>query len=244
MDQQRKAQLKQDHFVTTTSHGLEWASENRKSVIVTTSVVLAAVVVLVVLGVILNSRSNAAEDAFGAAMETYQTPVANASQPVPPGTKTFDTAAARAHAANDQFRQVADKYSSTTAGRNARYFEGLTYIEEGQTQPAIATLKQVSGSWNKGLASLAKLALADLYRQTGDQQQAASLYKDLSDRPTTAVPATLAQLQLADMYAAEGKTEDARVIYAKVKDKDPKGAAGTIAAEKLNPSAAPARPQL
>ena len=35
MDQQTKAALKHDQFVDTTHHGLEWASENRRSVIVT-----------------------------------------------------------------------------------------------------------------------------------------------------------------------------------------------------------------
>ena len=35
MDQQTKKALKHDQFVDTTTHGLEWASENRRSVIVT-----------------------------------------------------------------------------------------------------------------------------------------------------------------------------------------------------------------
>lgn len=244
MDQQRKAELKQDHFVTTTSHGLEWASQNRKSVIVTTSILLALIIVTVIVGVVANSRANAASNAFGQAMETYQTGLQTPGQPPLPGSKTFASAADRAKAANVQFAQVADKYSSTTAGHNAHYFQGLTYIEEGKTPQAEATLKQVAGGWNKGLASLAKLALADLYRQTGRDPQAIDVYDDLAKHPTNAVPAGQAQLQLADLYASEGKAEQARVIYAQLKDKDAKGAAGLIAAQKLNPSAAPATPQL
>ena len=244
MDQQRKAQLKEDHFITTTSHGLEWASENRKSVIVTTSILLAVILAAVLIGVIANSRSNAASNAFGRAMETYQAALATPGQPPLPGAKTFASAAERAKAANMLFAQVADQYAWTTAGRNARYFQGLTDIEEGQTQPAEDTLKQVAGGWNQGLSSLAKLALADLYRQNGKTQQAIDLYNDLSKHQTNAVPASLAQLQLAALYTANGNGEQARVIYAKLKDKDAKSAAGVIAAEKLNPSAAAAAPQL
>lgn len=244
MDQQRKAQLKEDHFITSTSHGLEWASENRKSVIVTSSILLGVILVAVLLGVVSNARANAASDAFGVAMETYQAALSTPGQPPLPGAKTFASAAERARAANALFAQVAGKYSWTTAGHNARYFEGLTDIEDGETQAAESTLKQVAGGWNKGLASLAKLALADLYRQTGKTQQAIAELNDLSNKPTNAVPASLAQLQLAGLYAANGNAEQARVIYAKLKDKDAKSAAGVIAAEKLNPSAAAAAPQL
>jgi len=48
---------------------------------------------------------------------------------------------------------------------------------------------------------------------------------------------------LAEMYEAQGKPEEAKKIYAKLKDKNEKSAVGMIAAQKLNPSAAPAAPQ-
>jgi len=104
-------------------------------------------------------------------------------------------------------------------------------------------LKQVAGSWNSDLAALAKLSLAQLYRQTNRDGQAVEIYNQLAAKPTTTVPAGLAKLQLADMYTTEGKGDEGRKIYAQLKDKDAKGAAGVIAAQKLNPSAAPAGAQ-
>jgi hypothetical protein len=50
-------------------------------------------------------------------------------------------------------------------------------------------------------------------------------------------------MQLAEMYEAQGKPEEAKKIYAKLKDKDAKSAVGMMAAQKLNPSAAPAMQQ-
>jgi tetratricopeptide (TPR) repeat protein len=244
VDHQTKVALKQDHFVTTTSHGLEWASENRKSVIVTVSILLAVILVLVVAVVTWTSRSHAAEYAFGDAMSIYQTPVAPAGQPIPPGMKTFPSDAERAKAANAAFLAVANRYGLTPDGRNARYFAGITYMEEGQTQSAEDTLKQVAGGWNKQLASLANFALADLYRQTGRDQQAIDLYNQLTAHPTDSVPAGLAQLQLAELYTAQGKVDQAHKIYAQLKDKDAKGPAGIIAAQKLNPAPAAGPPQI
>ena len=115
-------------------------------------------------------------------------------------------------------------------------------MEAGQTQAAEETLKKAADGWNKNIAGLAKMALAQLYRNTGRDAQAIELYNDLSAHPTTTVPYGMTQLQLAELYQNEGKTDQAKKVYATLKDKDPKGPAGQIAAEKLNP--APAGPSL
>ena len=240
MDQQTKQALKHDQFVDTTTHGLEWASANRRSVIIISSIVLAAILIVVGGFFLYNSRAEEASVAFGSAMQAYQTPIAAPGQAVPPGVKTFSSVNDRAKAANALFLAAADKYGMTPDGKNARYFAGLTYMEEGQNGPAESTLKQVASGWNSDLAALAKLSLAQLYRQTSRDQQAIDLYNELTAKPATSVPAGLAQLQLAELYESQGKPNLAKKIYAQLKDKDPKGPAGMLAAQKLNP--APAGP--
>ena len=236
MDQQTRQALKHDKFVDTTTHGLEWAGENRRSLIMTSSIVAAAILAVVIGVIVYNSRAAQASVAFGAAMQAYQTPIAAPGQQVPPGVKTFASVSDRAKAANQLFMGVADKYGMTPDGKNARYFAGLTYVEQGQNGPAESTLKQVADGWNSDLAALAKLSLAQLYRQTGRDSQAIDIYNQLTAKPTTTVPAGLAQLQLAELYETEGKPELAKKIYAQLKDKDPKGPVGAMAAQKLNPA--------
>jgi tetratricopeptide (TPR) repeat protein len=238
VDHQTKVALKTDQFVTTTTHGLEWASENRRSVI-TTSLILLAAILVVVGGVLFyNHRAEQASAAFGAAMADYQTPVAEPGQQIPAGTKTYATLAERAKAANANFLAVANKYGSTPDGRLARYFAGITYVEEGENASAESTLKAVADGWNRDLANLANDALADLYRQTGRDAQAIEIYNKITAKPSTTVPAGLAQLQLAGLYESQNKPEEAKKIYAQLKDKDAKGPAGLIAAQKLNPAPA------
>ena len=124
----------------------------------------------------------------------------------------------------------------TPDGKKPATSVGSPIWKQGRTTSAESTLKQVAGGWNGDLAALAKLSLAQLYRQTGRDPQAIDLYNELTAKPTSTVPSGLAQLQLAELYETEGKPELAKKIYAQLKDKDPKGPAGMLAAQKLNPA--------
>ena len=238
VDQQTKETLKHDQFIDTTASGISWASANRGNLI-TGAIVLLVVIVAVIGGfAFYNHRSEQAATDFGAAMQAYQTPIAQPGQPVPPGVKTYPTVLDRAKSANAMFLAVSDKYGMTPSGKLSLYFAGLTAIEAGQNANAETTLKKVADGWNPDLAALAKLSLAQLYRQTGRDPQAIDVYNQLTAKPTSTVPAGLAQLQLAELYESEGKPAEAKKIYAQLKDKDAKGPVGQLAQQKLNPAPA------
>ena len=248
MDNATKRQLKkQDQFVALTTSSAHWADEHRQKAII--AGVVAIVIILAGVGGYKyhDVRSEAAATAFGSAMETYQTVLADPSHPVPPGMKTFPNAKARAAAANTQFQQVADQYNLTSSGKLAEYFVGATYMDQGQNGPAEEALQKVSTSWDTDLAALGKSGLAALYQQSGQDAKAIDLYNQLIKGHAATVPPGLAQLQLAELYQTEGKTEQARQIYAELKDKnkDAKGkpgAAAEIATQKLNPKPQAAAP--
>jgi len=243
VDNATKRQLKkQDQFVSMTEHGIAWAQNNRSRAIAYG--VAVVVLILAIIGgyKLYDYRSEAAQTAFGAAMQVYQTPLADSAQPLPPGMKSYPDVKTRAAAANAQFVQVAGQYGLTESGRLAEYFAGLTYMEQGQNGPAEDALKKTAGSWDGGVAALGKMALAGLYQQTGRDQQAIDLYNELSKGKAATVPPGLAQIQLAELYQSQGKTEQARKIYADLKenDKDAKGKPGSaaqVATDKLNPKA-------
>ena len=230
MDTQTRHALKHDRLVDATRTGVDWFGEHRTKVI---QAAVAAVILLaiVIAGlVIYNQRSTAADLAFGQAMDTYNAPLATAGQPPAPGEKTFPTAAARATAANQQFVQVANQYGLLLPGKTASYFAGLTAIDMGQTGSAETYLKKVADGSDAPLASLAMLALANLYQQLNRNSEAVVLYNQLIAKPTNTVPADAARLQLASLYEKTNPAE-ANKIYVQLKSS--KSAAGQIAAQKL-----------
>lgn len=244
MDNATKRELKQpDQFVTVTEHGIQWANKNRRSAITSAAIVLGLILILVGGYGIYSHRSEAANAALGAAIRTYQTPVAAPGQQIPPGMKTYTSTEERAKAANAQFLDVAGKFGMMKGGKIARYFAGVTYTELGQNQSAEDSLKEASSSWDSNLSALAKLALAQLYRNSGRESQAVALYNELGNGNATTVSPGMAKIQLAEMYESEGKVDEAKKIYAQLKDKDKdakgkEGPIGALASEKLNPQAA------
>jgi predicted negative regulator of RcsB-dependent stress response len=231
VDTRTRHALKKDTFAQAAAGGVSWLSGHRGDVL--RWVISAVVVVALCLGALIywNVRSAAADQALGAALDVYSATLAQPGATAAEGE--YASAAARAKEANRQFVAVAHDFSWLTQGTKARYFAGITDEELGQTGSAEAELKAVTGSWDRDLSNLAKLALAGLYHQTARDSQAIELYNALASKPSTTVSAAVAQLDLASLYADEGKQDQARALWAKVKDADKDGEAGSIAAQKL-----------
>ena len=230
MDTQTRHALKQDRLVEATRTSVDWFQDHRSKIISASVAAMVVLAIVVASLVIYDKRSVAADQAFGEAMDTYNTPLAQAGQPPAPGEKTFATAAARAAVANQQFVKLASQYGFFKAGKTGTYFAGLTAIDLGQTGPGESYLKKVADGGDAALASLAKMALANLYQQTNRDNQAIEIYKQLIAKPTNTVPADAAKLQLASVYEKTNPAE-AKQIYVQLKSS--KSAAGQIAAQKL-----------
>jgi tetratricopeptide (TPR) repeat protein len=232
VDTQTRHALKQDKFVTATTSGLEWIGEHRSHVVAWAVGALVALGIVVTSFVLYQKRDGTANQLLGQAMDIYETPLTQPNVPTEPGAKTYATAADRAKAAYPLFRQTADQYGWMTAGEMARYFAGVTELDMGQKQNAETDLEKATHAGNANLAALAKVALANLYAQTGRSSQAVTEFQDLIAHPTTTVPKAEAQLQLAEIYESTQPVE-ARRLYAEIKDQNKDTEAGQIATQKL-----------
>ena len=223
--------LKQDKLALAAKGGVSWVTEHSSSV--TRWVIWGGAAVVLIVGFLVfwSVETSAASNAIGAALDTYSAPLNVPGAPPFPGS--FATSTDRAKAANQQFTDAVKKYGWLPQGDRAHYFAGTTDMELGQTGSAEKELKAAAGSWNRNTANLAKLALAQLYHQTGRDPQAIALYNEVIAHPSVTVSAAVAQLDLADLYVAEGKQDQARLLWAKVKDADKDGMAGSIASQKL-----------
>jgi predicted negative regulator of RcsB-dependent stress response len=224
-----RQQLKQDKLAATAAEAVHWTVAHRKTII--SGVIALAVLVAAGIGIFWyrDYRQAAAAQKLGDALVTYNAPVLpDASQ----GNQmvSFSSVADRALAAKKQFYAISAEYGSARAGQWAHYFAALCEVDLGNYDVAEGQLKDVAKSRNVEVSSLAKLALASVYRNQKKDSDAVAVYKDLIDHPTLSVPKTTAQLGLADLYQASEPAEASK-LYEQIAKDDAKGPAGQIAAQ-------------
>ena len=226
-------QLKQDRFAVATAETVSWAVEHRK--VLTTAGIIAGVVIAVGLAsyYYLQQQNQAASLAMAAAFRTYDATIVPAGTPPQPGMLLFTSAQERAKAAQPLFQSVVQKYPHTHNADIARYFLALTELDLGNSSGAEKQLRDLAGAHNQDLASLAKFALANQYRNTGRDAQAIELYKQLAAHPTTSVSKVQAQLALADAYSAK-QPDEARKLYQQIQKDNPTSPAAEMAATRLS----------
>lgn len=226
-------QLKQNTFAETTVETISWAKEHEKQL--TAVGIVVAIIIALAIGVyaFLNYRNQKASEELAGALQKYNAPIRPEGEPASPLQLSYTSNAERAKAANADFKNIADKYTFTRNGRIARYFEGVTYHNMGDDAAAEKQLQEVSNGWDKQIGSLAKLALASIYQDSGKSQQAIELYKALIEKPTTTVGKTTAQFELANLYETSHQPVEAIKIYEQMQKDAPTSPVGQMAAQKL-----------
>ena len=237
MRAQTRHQLKQDAFSRVTIEAAEktahWSVEHRNTL------AIAIATVVVIAGAVaggwyyLNAQNEKASLDMTQAVRTLQAQLRPAGTPAQPGVPSFTSSKERAEAAKKQFQAIENKYPHTRSADMARYFLGVTSATEGDNAAAESNFKEVASSGGKEVASIANLALADLYGNTNRVKDAEAIYQELINKPTTAVSKVTAQLQLADLYQNNNRPLDAKRLYEQIKKDNPGNEAGQMATQKL-----------
>ncbi|HJT68764.1 MAG TPA: tetratricopeptide repeat protein [Terriglobales bacterium] len=230
-------QLKQDKFSKTTlqvaEKTVDWSAEH-KSTLIVAGIVLAAIIAAVLGGwYYLQQQDEKASVQFGKAIQVMDEPVRAAGAPAQPDLPSFASANERATEAHKQFQAIVNQYPHTHVADFSKYFLGVTSAELGDNAAAERQLKEVAGYRNRDLSSLAKLALAGVYRNTKRTNDAVELYKQLMDKPSQTVSKAQAQVELAETYQAAGMTADAKKQYEQIQKDNPQSAAAQVASAKL-----------
>ena len=237
MRAETRHQLKQDAFSRVTIDAAErtahWTVEHRSTVIISGAVIV--VVLAAVLGgwYYLTAQDEKASLELSQAVRTIDAPLRPAGAPAQPDILTFASGKERSEAAKKQLQQIVDKYPHTHSADMANYFLGVTAVNLADNATAERDFKEVASSRNHDVAAVAKFALASLYGQTNRIKDAAALYQELINKPTTSVSKVTAQLQLADLYQNSNQPLDAKRIYEQVKKENPGNEAGQLATQKL-----------
>ena len=237
MRAETRHQLKQDRFSKATLQVAEqtvhWSVEHKGKLIA--AAVLVAVVAAAVAGAwyYLEKQDEKASVDFTKAVQVMDDPIRPAGMPPQPEYPSFASITERATEAHKQFQALVDKYPHTRAADFGRYFLGVTSAQLGNNAEAEQELKTVAGYHNAALSSLAKMALASVYRNTGRTKDAIDLYKELIQKPSSTVSKAAAEMQLAEAYQDAGMMADARKQYEQVAKDNPQSQASQLASAKL-----------
>ena len=237
MRAETRHQLKQDTFSRVTIGAAEktahWSVEHRNTLAVAAIAVVVVVAAVVGGWYYLSAQDEKASFDMMQAVRTLQAQLRPAGSPAQPDVPSFASAKERAEVAAKQFQSITDKYPHTRTADMARYFLGVTSASTGDNAAAESKFKAVASSGNKELASVAKLALAALYGNTGRTKDGVAIYQELLDKPTASVSKITAELQLAELYQTSNQPLDAKRLYEQIKKDNPSTEAGQLATQKL-----------
>ena len=208
MDRLTRKGLKQDKFALEVGHTVEYLGEHRKKLILYGGIGLA-VLAMGVGWFYYNQRQHAnRQRELTAAMALMNAPVGPTAVP---GYVTFETADLRNRAAVKALTNLATKSAGSEEGTIARYYLGTAAVSQGRLDEAVKHLSDAASSGNQAYASLAKLALADVYSVQNKTADAEKLLRNLMDNPTILVSKEEATITLARLLAPD-KPEEARKL--------------------------------
>ena len=233
MRAETRHQLKQDRFSKATFQAAEktvhWTVEHQSKLLAAAIAVVAVAAIALGGWYYLNSQDEKASSELSTAVRTFDAPVRPAGMPAQPGSESYASMQERATEARKKFQTIADKYPHTHTADMARYFVGLASAQLSDNAAAERNLQETAGLSNNELAALGKFALASVYRAEKKGPQAADLFKQLADKPTSTVSKVTAQLELAGLYETQQKRDDAKKIYEQVQKDNPSTEAASVA---------------
>ncbi len=209
MDRLTRKELKSDRFALEVQHSVEYVAEHRRQLIRWGSV--GAAVLVVVLAVYWYvSHSNSVREADLAAALNIEN--ANVGPAPNEFTTSFATQDEKDKATMKAWTEILAKYPGSDAGTIAEYYLGTEAADKGDTAQAEKRFKAAADSGKSDYASLAKVALAQLYAGTGRVKDAETLLHQVMDHPTALVSKDEATIVLARAIAPARPDEAIKML--------------------------------
>jgi hypothetical protein len=199
--------LKSDTFALEVEHTLTFFEEHKQE-ITRYGAIAAAVIVLVVGYFWYSGRQHSKrQEALYKAIQIQEMPVGA----IQPGSvqRSFPTQEAKDETALRAFTDVQNTYSGSPEAYIASYYIGCIRADQGKLSEAEKLFKDVADRANEKYASLAKMALAQIYFADGRSDQGEAVLKGLIDNPTPCVSKEQATILLA-RYIGQKKPAEAK----------------------------------
>jgi tetratricopeptide (TPR) repeat protein len=208
-------EIKQDEFASGLEQAASWASQHAKELRVGLGIALVLAAAIGGLAYYKAQQAQESDRALRDALTTYGAPLASET-PIGmdrPAGPSFGTAEEKYKAAVVALDAVAQKYGGSAAGVRAQYYAALSRIELKQYAEAEKSLRELQSRGATLEAELARAAIADLYRRSGQVEKAVEAYKGLATNPTANLPRDFALLCAAKTLEDAKRVGEARATY-------------------------------
>jgi hypothetical protein len=211
-------EMKQDDLASGLEKAAAWAMAHRDEIRIGAGVVVVLLAAAGALAYFQGQRARDADRAFRDALTTFEAPVASeiADGADRPSGQVFATTEEKYKTAAAAFEGVERRFGSSKAGLRAKYYAALSRVQLGQHAEAEKALKEIQALGGGLEPELARLALADLYRQSGQVDKAVEAYRGLATNPTANVPRDFALLSAAQALEDAKRWPEARATYRQV----------------------------
>ena len=223
MKKELKEQIKQDEFASGLEQGISWIGAHRDEVRIGAGVVAVLLAAGGAFAYFQGQRSREADRQMRDALTTFEAPVAaelSVGADRPSG-QIFATAEDKYKTAAAAFEGLERRYGSSATGLRAKYYAALSRVELGQFAEAEKALKDVQARGGGLEPELARVALANLYRRSGQVEKAVEAYRGLATNPSANVPRDFALLSAAQTLEDAKRWAEARTTYRQLLEQFP-----------------------
>ena len=222
MKKELKEQIKQDEITSGLEQAATWAVGHRDELRIGGLVALVLAAAVLAISHVREQRASEADRALRDALTTFEAPVASE---LPPGSErtgqVFDSSEEKYKTAAAAFEGVARRYPSSVSGVRAAYYGALSRLELGQYSEAEKALKEIQARGAGLEPDLARLALADVYRRSGQVDKAVEAYRSFASNPAASLPRDEALLCAAQTLEDARRFAEARAAYRQLTEEFP-----------------------
>jgi len=177
-----RRELKQDKIHDAIEHGAEAFYLHKQVTLAVLLLVLAGAVAYGSWTVYHDRQTAAATAQLNVAMKAYSGRIGGAPDPQDPSEVSYKDETERSQDALNKFNAVANKYSGTLPGKQARYYAALCLEDLDRQNQAMEELKKLSSGSDKELANMAQYQMGVIYSRTGKPDDAAKIFRELAEK--------------------------------------------------------------
>ena len=209
MDSKTRKDLKTDKFAEEVGHTFEFLSLHRSEV--QRYGIIAAVILVLAGGWYFYSRYQAGQrvEALAQALRVDDATVGAQAQPP---LMNFPTLGEKEQAVKKAFADLAAKYHGTQEAAIAQMNLAASAVDKADLATAEKIYKDVIDSAPAPYASVATVALANIYTTQNKHPDAEKLLRALVDHPTTFVSKEAATIHLAEALSATNPAEARKML--------------------------------